>query len=68
MNTHLLGTAEVADAVGVTSQAVSNWIKRGQVPEPFARLRMGPVWLLDAEMAAFIESKRRGMGRRPEAE
>lgn len=38
------GTAEIAEACGVSQQAVSNWVARGQIPKPAFRLRMGPVW------------------------
>jgi len=54
------GSAEIAEACGVSVQAVSNWLARGQMPEPFIRLRMGPVW--DARRPAFakwIKEKKR---------
>jgi hypothetical protein len=42
------GTAEIAEACGVTQQAVSNWLARGQMPKPTFRLRMGPVWSIES--------------------
>jgi transcriptional regulator with XRE-family HTH domain len=42
------GTAEIAEACGVTNQAVSNWVARGQIPKPAFRLRMGPVWSIES--------------------
>lgn len=41
-----MGTAEVAEAFGVTRQAVRNWVVRNRthLPRPVARLRMGPIW------------------------
>jgi len=47
------GSAEIAEACGVSVQAVSNWLARGQMPEPYIRLRMGPVW--DASRPAFAK-------------
>jgi Putative ATPase subunit of terminase (gpP-like) len=41
------GTAEIAEACGVSQQAVSNWLARDKMPKPTFRLAMGPVW--DAE-------------------
>jgi len=38
------GISEIAEACGVTQQAVSNWLNRGKMPKPSFRLRMGPVW------------------------
>jgi predicted DNA-binding transcriptional regulator AlpA len=40
----LMGTAEVAEFFSVTSAAVSNWKKRGQMPKPVAELKMSPIW------------------------
>jgi chromosome partitioning protein len=41
----LLGTAEIAELLGVTKQAVSNWRSRDEAfPSPVADLRSGPVW------------------------
>jgi hypothetical protein len=54
------GTAEIAEACGVTPQAVTNWLTRDQIPPPAFRLRMGPVW--DASRPAFrkfITTKKR---------
>jgi chromosome partitioning protein len=41
----LLGTAEVADLLGVTKQVLSNWRAREtKFPAPVVELRSGPVW------------------------
>lgn len=40
----VMGSAEVAEYMGVTVQAVSNWLKRDKIIKPIARLRMGPIW------------------------
>ena len=53
MKRRYYGTAEVAEVCGVTQQAVSNWLSRGQMPRPTFRLRMGPVW--DIESARFAK-------------
>lgn len=42
----LLGVAEIADMLGVTRQAVTNWKSRGGFPAPIAELKSGPVWNL----------------------
>jgi hypothetical protein len=43
-NIRYFGTAEIAEVMGVSPQAVSNRLKRGKIPPPTVRLRMGPVW------------------------
>lgn len=40
----LYGPIEIAQALGVTRQAVWNWRARGKMPEPTAVLTSGPVW------------------------
>jgi predicted DNA-binding transcriptional regulator AlpA len=41
----LMGLYEIAQAAGVTPQAVSNWVKRKpEFPEPLALLASGAVW------------------------
>jgi hypothetical protein len=41
----LMGTYEVAQLAGVTTQAVSNWmVRRPEFPRPMAQLASGPVW------------------------
>ena len=45
----LVGVAEVAELLGVTRQAASNWRERhADFPSPIASLRSGPVWELPA--------------------
>lgn len=40
----LVGTYEIAQRLGWTSARVSLYARRGLLPEPLVRLRMGPVW------------------------
>jgi predicted DNA-binding transcriptional regulator AlpA len=40
----LYGIAEIAQALGVSRGLVAQWYRRGKLPEPDARLAMGPVW------------------------
>jgi hypothetical protein len=54
------GTAEIAEACDVTPQAVSNWLTRGQMPKPTARLRMGPVWSIESpRFAKWLKANRK---------
>ena len=39
-----MGIAEIAQRAGVSRQTVAQWHVRGKLPEPDARLAMGPVW------------------------
>lgn len=54
----LYGIAEIAAALGVTPGLVSQWRKRGKLPEPSAELAMGPVWTGD-RIEFWIRSKPR---------
>lgn len=48
-DTDLLGVSEVAELLGVTRQAVTNWrSRRKDFPEPAADLRSGPIWIRSA--------------------
>jgi hypothetical protein len=40
----LYGIAEIAEAFRVAPGTVAQWHHRGQLPEPDARLEIGPVW------------------------
>lgn len=44
----LYGLTEIAQAVGAKPRTVSMWLARGKLPEPTARLAMGPVWTAQA--------------------
>jgi len=50
------GTYEVAKYCKVTKQAVWQWRKRGKMPEPVAKLKMGPVWKTKDIMRWWNES------------
>lgn len=39
------GIKEIAEALGARRQTVSQWFKRGHLPDPDERLASGPVWL-----------------------
>lgn len=42
-----LGLAEVADLLDIHVTAAGMRRSRGQLPEPIAELKMGPLWTLD---------------------
>lgn len=44
MTEKLYGIYEIARILGQRRQTVAQWHTRGQLPEPDARLAMGPVW------------------------
>ena len=44
----LYGISEIAQALGISRGLVAQWFKRGKLPEPTARLAMGPVWTAEA--------------------
>ena len=51
----LVGVAEIAELLGVTKQAASNWRERhADFPSPTASLRSGPVWEL-RDIVAWAE-------------
>ena len=62
MKRRYYGTSEIAEACGVTPQAVTNWISRGQIVKPTFRLRMGPVW--DIESPRFAKWLRANRARK----
>lgn len=39
-----MGVAEIAQRIGKPRNVVAQWVVRGKLPEPDARLAMGPVW------------------------
>lgn len=45
---HLVGSAEVADMLGVSRQRVQQLIAEPDWPEPEVSLKMGKVWRRDA--------------------
>lgn len=55
----LYGIAEIADAIGEYRQTVAQWHKRGKLPPPTARLRMGPVWT-GAAIERWIREQKSG--------
>lgn len=56
----MYGTAELAAELGVDRYHVSMWLKRGNrnIPEPDARLSMGPVWMADTVRGWLRKTKR----------
>lgn len=65
----LMGTAEIADRLGVTSARVNqitDSVKLG-FPRPLARLRMGQVWLAQ-DVEAWIGENRPELAEDPEGE
>lgn len=52
MDIELVGIAEIAERLGVSKQRIGNLIdsKKANFPEPLARLRMGPVWIVASTM------------------
>ncbi len=59
----LLGVAEVAEALGVSKQRVSELASQESFPLPIARLRSGPIWQRSA-LARFMRAWNRRPGRR----
>jgi hypothetical protein len=65
----LLGVAELAQALGVSKQRISELTELGRFPAPVARLKAGPVWQRSA-IARFVRRWPRRAGRpraRPDA-
>lgn len=44
MTHHLMGTAEVAELLGVSRSRVGQLAQRDDFPSPVVRLAAGPVW------------------------
>jgi len=53
----LYGIAEIAGAIAARPETVAQWYRRGKLPEPTARLKMGPVWSA-ADIEAWIRQVR----------
>lgn len=62
----LLGVAELAEALGVSRQRVSELAATEDFPRPVAKLRAGPVWERYA-LGRFLASWQRRPGRPPRA-
>ena len=62
----LLGVAELAAALGVSKQRVTQLMQAGSLPTPTARLRAEPIWRRRA-VAALVRGWDRRAGRRPQA-
>jgi hypothetical protein len=54
----LYGISEIAQAIGVKRQTVSQWHFRGHLPEPDEYLSTGPVWRVH-RIRGFIEAKKK---------
>jgi len=51
------GLAEIADAIGISRNLARQWLRRGKLPAPTARLAMGPLWT-GRVIERFIEEHR----------
>lgn len=60
----LAGVTEVAAALGVSVQRVSQLRAKGTLPEPLDELACGPVWLM-AEIKVHALTRDTRPGRRP---
>jgi hypothetical protein len=60
--TEIAGVTEVARMLGVTKQRVSSLSKRGDFPQPLAKLAAGPVWRA-GDLTTFAEGWQRKAGR-----
>lgn len=59
----VVGTAEVAELLGVERPRIGRWIKRGVMPPTAARLSATPIWhRKDIEkMSEWVEANRRNL-------
>ena len=57
-NNELVGLAEIAELLGVSSHTVTSWRQRGQLPDPRWSLKSGPVWRA-ADITAWYERTKR---------
>jgi hypothetical protein len=64
---HLVGTAEVAELLGVSRQRIHELRKADRFPEPMIELAAGPIWLRPAIEKWDAERDRRP-GRRPKVD
>lgn len=55
----LMGLDEIVALVGKSKATVSSWHYRGQLPEPAAKLRCGPVWEASTVEAWWAEKEPR---------
>lgn len=51
-----MGISEIAHALGISRQTAHAWHARGKLPEPDAKLAMGPVWKVTTIAKAFPEA------------
>jgi len=58
MDNQYFGLAEFAEVLGVKSNVLGNWMKRGvqEIPEPLVILKCGPVWSR-TQILAYIDAK-----------
>jgi hypothetical protein len=54
----LYGIAEIAEALGADRYTIAKRYSRGKLPEPDARLAMGPVWAAKT-IEPWIKGQRR---------
>ena len=53
----LYGLTEIAQALGVSRQAVRNWLTRGRIPPPTQHIAAGPVWVAE-DIEPWIDERR----------
>ena len=56
---NVYGVSEIAAALGVPRNTVTQWYRRGKLPQPDAELAMGPVWS-GRRIERWIEKTRQG--------
>ena len=64
MHLELVSVAEIAETLGVTRSRASQLTFSEDFPEPYAVLRIGPIWD-KREVDAWIETWPRRVGRPP---
>lgn len=55
---NVYGVSEIAAALGVPRNTVTQWYRRGKLPQPDAELAMGPIWI-DRRIERWIEQQRK---------
>ena len=56
------GLTDVANALGISRQALRSYLDRGVMPEPDDRIASGPIWH-DLTIEPWIEERRQAQGK-----